>query len=71
MTRTRPGEAWKREMLQLAETAARKTHCIRGHEFTPENTYLRSDRPNPARACRECMRRRDRERYARRITQNP
>lgn len=32
---------------------ARKTHCIRGHEFTPENTKTRS---NGARICRECMR---------------
>jgi hypothetical protein len=31
---------------------ARKTHCHRGHEFTPENTYQRSD----GRACRACIR---------------
>ncbi len=31
---------------------ARKTHCIHGHEFTPENTRLR---PN-ARQCRTCER---------------
>lgn len=30
-----------------------KTHCKRGHEFTPENTYLR---PNGARVCRTCKR---------------
>jgi hypothetical protein len=29
-----------------------KTHCIRGHEFTPENTYVFSE----GRACRECRR---------------
>lgn len=28
-----------------------KTHCIRGHEFTPENTYLR---PSGGRQCIEC-----------------
>ncbi|GAP46927.1 HNH endonuclease [Streptomyces azureus] len=30
---------------------ARKTHCHRGHEFTPENTYARPD----GRACRACQ----------------
>lgn len=30
----------------------RKTHCANGHEYTPENTYIR---PN-GRACRECRR---------------
>ena len=29
-----------------------KTHCIHGHEFTPENTYHDGRR----RACRECVR---------------
>jgi len=29
---------------------ARTTHCIRGHEFTPENTYVRQG----MRACRVC-----------------
>jgi hypothetical protein len=29
---------------------ARKTHCKRGHEFTPENTYL----INGMRHCRQC-----------------
>lgn len=32
---------------------ARKTHCIRGHEFTPENTYVPPKKPN-ARHCRTC-----------------
>lgn len=42
---------------------ARKTHCARGHEFTPENTYLKGGK----RSCRECGRqatRRWRERSA-------
>mgnify|MGYP000296532945 CR=1 FL=1 len=34
---------------------ADKTHCKRGHEFTPENTILRADQ---ARACRACNRER-------------
>ena len=33
---------------------ARKTHCNRGHEFTPENTYRWRD--SGARACRACRR---------------
>lgn len=40
---------------------ARATHCIHGHEFTPENTY-RTGPDKRHRACRECARRRDRER---------
>ena len=34
---------------------SRKTHCKKGHEFTPENTILRS-RPEGGRRCRECQR---------------
>lgn len=32
---------------------ASKTHCIRGHEFTPENTRYRKE---GGRTCRACMR---------------
>jgi hypothetical protein len=35
-----------------------KTHCKRGHEFTPDNTYVR---PNSTRKCRECSREREQE----------
>lgn len=38
---------------------ARKTHCLRGHEFTPENTWL--DKYGH-RHCRECQRIRARRR---------
>jgi len=31
---------------------ARKTHCIHGHEFTPENTYRY---PHGGRKCRTCI----------------
>ena len=33
---------------------ARRTHCVNGHEFTPENTYIRPD--DGARDCRTCAR---------------
>lgn len=35
---------------------ARKTHCIRGHEFTPDNTLVRRD--GAKRECRACIRER-------------
>lgn len=46
----------------LAATAARQTHCIHGHEWTPENTYLpmRSDGRPRQRICRACKRARPR-----------
>lgn len=31
---------------------AAQTHCLRGHPFTPENTYLN---PRGERQCRKCM----------------
>jgi hypothetical protein len=37
----------------IAANNARKTHCKRGHEFTPENTYVTVN--GKARACRTCM----------------
>ena len=40
-----------------------QTHCIRGHEFNKENTYLR---PDGRRLCRSCARMYDKERYPRR-----
>lgn len=44
---------------------ARKTHCIRGHEFTETNTYRPPGRPD-SRFCRECIRIRQREWNAKR-----
>ena len=41
--------------------AVRLNRCGQGHEFTPENTYVKPSRPNK-RECRECMRARDRAR---------
>lgn len=44
-----------------------RTHCIRNHEFTPDNTFTvekrnRLGRTTKARRCRECSRARDRKR---------
>ena len=36
---------------------ARKTHCKRGHEFTPENTYIDADGRRGCRTCRRMARR--------------
>lgn len=38
---------------------ARKTHCVNGHEFTPENTGSNQGR----RRCLTCHRKRENERY--------
>jgi len=40
----------------FAAINARKTHCPRGHEYTPENTYLLSTRNK--RTCKTCSRER-------------
>jgi hypothetical protein len=42
---------------------AMRTHCVNGHEFTDENTYIPAD---GKRYCRECRRQRVREYHARR-----
>lgn len=34
---------------------ARKTHCIRGHEFTPENTYRRGKNQRTCLTCKRIM----------------
>lgn len=39
----------------VAAVNASKTHCKRGHEFTPENTYVWSKPSRPYRACRKCI----------------
>jgi len=40
----------------VAALNARKTHCYKGHEFTPENTRPRVKNGLPWRECRECSR---------------
>lgn len=36
----------------LSAINEQKTHCPQGHEYTPDNTYIRKDRPG--RGCRIC-----------------
>lgn len=47
---------------------ASRTHCCRGHEYTPENTWWYTKRTGgrPARNCRTCIRERGEERRRRR-----
>lgn len=47
----------------LAAKNAAKTHCIRGHEFTPENTYLHHGYRN----CRRCASEANAAAYAERV----
>lgn len=51
----------------LAAEAANRDHCIKGHPYTPENTYLRRnpDGSVKQRHCRICKRRMNREYKAR------
>lgn len=45
--------------MSPAAISVRENRCQRGHEFTPENTIIRPNRPGK-RECRECVRARDR-----------
>lgn len=48
----------------LGGVNARKTHCVNGHEFTVENTYVSMGKwGHPRRHCRECQRIRQRRYY--------
>lgn len=50
--RANQSESAKRD--RAANPKPPKTHCLRGHEFTEENTYLNAT--TGARQCRECVR---------------
>lgn len=50
----RPLSVSENTSLQRSATA---THCVNGHEYTPENTYLRPSSPGgTSRDCRACIR---------------
>jgi HNH endonuclease len=38
----------------MAARNAARSHCVQGHEFTPENTKIRTDGGKIRRACRKC-----------------
>jgi hypothetical protein len=50
-----------REGDTMPRKNARKTHCKRGHEFTPENTRLNTGRNGQQRQCITCDNERHRE----------
>ena len=51
-------DAVKRDRLRPHNRG--RTHCRRGHEYTPDNTIKR---PGSGRGCRECVRMKERQRY--------
>lgn len=40
----------------VAAANSKKTHCPKGHEYTPENTYIQKCKKNDGRICRMCQR---------------
>jgi len=64
---TEPVTGWVNILRGESQSAkhARQTHCLRGHAFTLENTYLRKRGHKTERFCRECCRIRDNARYRR------
>jgi hypothetical protein len=53
-----------RRQYDFAGVNARKTHCVNGHAFTPENTRVNSD---GSRHCKACERASNRRSYARKL----
>ncbi len=47
------GENTRRGVLSFVTSIRRKTHCLRGHEYTRENTYTD---PAGGRRCNQCRR---------------
>lgn len=58
-TCTRPNHLrlLSREENTRRQRSAMKTHCVNGHEYTPENTYIRPS-GGGVRDCRICIRER-------------
>lgn len=53
-----------RRGMSPSAIAYRTNRCLKGHEFTPENTFARTRNGRTKRECRECIRRRERGRNA-------
>jgi hypothetical protein len=49
--------------MDASARALRRTHCVNGHEMTPENTYTRPSKPNN-RECVTCRAESSKLRYA-------
>lgn len=49
--------------VSFSAVNARKTHCVNGHEFTPENTRMKRQAGRLFRQCRECRKAADRRRW--------
>ena len=45
----------------IAAQNANKTHCVHGHEFNRENTYIYKTKYGPGRGCKSCGIKRKRE----------
>lgn len=60
-----PEENFRRGMSIPAQNA-RKTHCIHGHEFTPENTLRHSKK---GRICKACCVKKKADKYARKTAE--
>lgn len=52
--------------LEVKKKYKVRTHCNRGHEFTPENTYYKKTPERTYRLCKECEKRRNHKNYLRR-----
>lgn len=55
-----PDHLWLGTVLDNNRDAAikgkhSKTHCVNGHEFTEENTYLKRYRGRVSKSCKECI----------------
>ena len=55
-----PDHLWLGTNKQNAEDSVKKgrrshTHCVNGHEFTPENTYIKRHRGKEYKACKICI----------------
>lgn len=60
-----PGENVLRSPITITSQNLQKTHCVNGHEFTSENTYIRRSGGRECRACRPAAK----ARYRRALTE--
>lgn len=51
---TRAFDAWAERKKNYVHHNTRKTHCVRGHEFSPENTRVTGGKQAGRRRCKAC-----------------